>query len=86
MRMAVGSAETLRLNLEQSLKELGREREDIRRRLEDSPSDQWSELERQVCIAELVGRKATPSARRTVDGTLARLRAFRAGLPAPTLH
>lgn len=83
MRNAAPGAETLRQNLEQSLRELEREREDIRRRLQDAggPPQQWAELERQVCIAELVGRKPTPSARRTVDGTLAAVRAFRAALP-----
>lgn len=83
MRYAAPGGETLRQNLEQSLRELDRERADIRRQLEGAGGapHQWAELERQVCIAELVGRKPTPSARRTVDGTLAAVRAFRAGLP-----
>jgi hypothetical protein len=82
MRNAVAGAHTLREQLEQSLKELGAERERIRIQLGDSTEQipLWAELERRACIAELVGRKATPAARRTVDGTLAAVRAFREGL------
>lgn len=86
MRDAVRGVEMLRQNLEQSLRELDQERRQIRQQVPEAGRqfEQWAELERRVCIAELVGRKATPSARRTVDGTLAALRAFRAGLPAGT--
>lgn len=83
MRNAVAGAETLRQQLEQSLRDLSRERERIRVRLQEHSgpqSNQWAELERRACIAELVGRKATPSARRTVDGTLAAVRSFAEGL------
>ena len=84
MRYAVAGADTLRQQLEQSLRELGAERERIRLQLHLQQSvvraDQWAELERRALIAELVGRKATPAARRTVDGALAAVRAFREGL------
>lgn len=83
MRNAVAGAETLRQQLEQSLRDLSQERERIRVRLQAHSGahfNQWAELERRACIAELVGRKATPSARRTVDGTLAAVRSFAEGL------
>lgn len=83
MRNAVAGAETLRQQLEQSLRDLSQERERIRLRLQEHSGpdfNQWAELERRACIAELVGRKATPSARRTVDGTLAAVRSFAEGL------
>lgn len=82
MRYAVSGEETLRQQLEQSLKELGDERERIRLQLplSGAQSHQWAELERRALIAELVGRKVTPAARKTVDGTLAAVRAFREAL------
>ncbi|MDP1827670.1 MAG: hypothetical protein Q8L48_30640 [Archangium sp.] len=59
------------------------ERDRIRARLQEHSGaqfNQWAELERRACIAEQVGRKVTPSARRTVDGTLAAVRSFAEGL------
>jgi hypothetical protein len=83
MKNAVTGAEALKQQLEQSLKALLQERERIRVRLQEHSGaqfNQWAELERRACIAELVGRKATPAARRTVDGTLAAVRSFAEGL------
>lgn len=78
MRQAVTGAPTLKQQLDRSLAELCSERELIRRRVEELglSSHRWAELEREALIAELVGRKATPAARRTVDRTLAAVRAF----------
>ncbi len=82
MRNAVDDGQTLAKHVEESLKALGQERELIRLHLEAAGArpQQWAELEHRACIAELVGRKATPAARKTVDGALAAMRAFRAGL------
>jgi hypothetical protein len=82
MRNAVDGADQLREQLARSLKELGHEREQVRAQLHASGSAprSWAELEQRACIAELVGRKATPAARRTVEGTLAAVRAFREAL------
>lgn len=70
------------VEIEQGLRELSHERELIRLHLQSSGArpQQWAELEHRACIAELVGRKATPAARKTVAGALAAIRAFRAGL------
>ncbi len=82
MRHAVGSATMLEQQLEHSLRELGHERDRVRTALAISPVNpvEWAELETRASIAELVGRKATPAAMRTVDGALAAVRAFREGL------
>lgn len=72
----------LKQQLEHSLRELGHERDRVRDQLAVSavnPSE-WAELEHRACIAELVGRKATPASRRTVDQALAAVRSFREGL------
>lgn len=79
MRQAITGAENLRQQIEQSLKELGQELERIKLQLGESSAHfpLWAELERRTLIAELVGRKPTPAARRTVEGTLSAVRAFR---------
>jgi hypothetical protein len=80
MRNAV-VVEGLDLNehVKKSLRELGEERAQIRLHLQSSGTtpSQWAELEHRACIAELVGRKATPNSLRTVDGAVAAMRAFR---------
>ena len=85
MRNAVDGADQLREQLAHSLRELGHERAEVRARLQSSASaapssSRWAELEYRACIAELVGRKATPAARKTVEGALAAVRAFREAL------
>jgi hypothetical protein len=85
MRNAVESVQTmLAQQVEQALRELGEERELIKLHLQSSGTtpQQWAELEHRACIAVLVGRKPTPAARKTVDGAVAAMRAFRAGLLA----
>ncbi len=72
----------LLLEIEQTLLALEREREQVRFHLREAPSPpRWEELERRAGVASLVGRKATPAARRMVEGALAAVRAFHAGLP-----
>lgn len=79
MRNAVVDGLDLNEHVKKSLRELGEEREQIRAHLQTSGAtpSQWAELEHRALIAELVGRKATPSSLRTVDGTVAAMRAFR---------
>lgn len=74
--------QSLKQALEHGLRALGEERELIRRRLEQesTPPARWAELELRAGIAELVGRRPSPASRRTVEGTLAAVRAFREAL------
>lgn len=80
----VRSSEVLREQVEQGLRELEAVRAEIRSTVPTGAQlEKWAELERRSCIAALVARKATPSARRTVHDAVAALRAFRAALPPP---
>lgn len=81
MRYAVPEQMLERI-LEQDVRELTREREQVRLQLDGvSPKPpQWAELEIRARIAELAARKATPSARRTIESALAAVRAFRDAL------